>query len=100
MRKRYRTLNARNFWDRLHELFLPNHLDPNATVEGHLFETFGPEREFVIKVWNTEPQRIVTIIHGDSGAWWVSSGFHFVNRVGYLVLKPGITLPEFKDFRY
>jgi hypothetical protein len=36
----------------------------------------------------------------DSGAWYICRGWHYVNRIGYLVAKPGVKLPEFADFRY
>ena len=76
---------------------LVNHLNPNATWafndnQGCLFETYGEELAFVrqqdlAKVW--------TLIDGDDGDLYVVSGFHFVNRLGYLIST--VPVPEGTD---
>jgi len=71
---------------------IKNPLDKNAAWDGHLFETYGAELAFVRKqnlacIW--------TIMDDDDGNLCVSSGYHFVNRVGYLIsTKP---VPEGDD---
>jgi len=65
---------------------LRNHLDPDASWSlddsgGCLFETFGPELEFVCQ---QDPRAIWTLIDCD-GEMVLSSGLQLVNRVGYLV---------------
>jgi hypothetical protein len=66
---------------------LPNHLNPNATWgygdgAGCLFETYGEELEFVRK---QDPATIWTLVDGDDGDMYVITGYHLVNRVGYLI---------------
>jgi hypothetical protein len=66
---------------------LTNHLNPNASwgygeSGGCLFETYGEEIRFVKE---QHPRTIWTIIDGDDGDLYVVSGYHFVNRVGYLI---------------
>jgi hypothetical protein len=66
---------------------LPNHLNPTATWEyggdhGCLFETYGEELQFVR---SQDPATIWTVVDGDDGDLYVVSGYHFVNRAGYLI---------------
>jgi hypothetical protein len=66
---------------------VPNHINPTATWAvgdgpGCLFETSGPEFEFVRRY---DPRKIWTLVDGEDGDMYVISGFHFVNRVGYLL---------------
>jgi hypothetical protein len=63
-----------------------NHLNPNATWGfaddgGCLFETYGEELRFVLA---QDPSTIWTFLDGDDGQY-VVSGYHLVNRIGYLV---------------
>ena len=65
---------------------LVNHIDPNASwasgdENGCLFETYGPELDFVRA---QDPRCIWTVIDGDDGTAIVS-GYHLVNRIGYLI---------------
>lgn len=32
------------------------------------------------------PERVWTVIEGDNGKWYISAGFHVVNRTGYYVV--------------
>ena len=50
-------------------------------VGGGLFETFGDEFAFVRRY---DPDKVWTLVDGDDGDMYVVSGFHLVNRVGYL----------------
>lgn len=64
----------------------PNHLDGNASFDfgdgGCLYETFGPELDYVR---TQSPNTVWTVVDGDDGQLVIVSGFHFVNRIGYLV---------------
>ncbi len=65
----------------------PNYLNPNASWTygdgpGCLFETYGEELAFVRQ---QDPLAIWTLIDGDDGDMYLISGFHFVNRIGYLL---------------
>jgi hypothetical protein len=74
-----------------------NHLNPNASWcfgdgPGCLFETYGEELEFVRQ---QDPCTVWTFVDGDDGDQYVLSGFHFVNRIGYLVST--VAVPEGTD---
>lgn len=73
---------------------LTNHLNPNASwgsgdEGGCLFETYGEELEFIRR---QDPRTIWTLVDGDGDDQYLVSGFHFVNRVGYLIST--VPLPE------
>ncbi len=72
---------------------LHNHLNPNAswTIDdnrGCMFETSGKEYGFVQQ---QDPQTVWTLCDGDDDTY-ILSGFHHVNRIGYLVSK--VPVPE------
>jgi hypothetical protein len=76
-----------------------NPLDDNASgssgeVGGCLFETFGEDREFVRR---QDPRTVWTIVDGDDDDRFILSGFHRVNRIGYLVST--VPLPEGPDIQ-
>ena len=93
-----RRLNARSFWEVLPDLFEKNGLSRHANVDGHMFETYGEELDYVLSIKDSAPNRVVTIVEGGRGHWYVAHGYHYVNRVGYLIANA--PLPEFPDFRY
>lgn len=65
-----------------------NHLNPDASWSygdgpGCLFETYGDELAFVRQ---QHPATIWTLVDGsDSDDQYLISGYHFVNRIGYLI---------------
>lgn len=60
---------------------IPNHIDANASWGGCMFETYDEELEFVRR----QPSNCIwTIVDADNGMA-ICSGFHLVNRIGYLV---------------
>jgi len=61
---------------------IDNHIDPNASWDNKMFETYDDELEFVKQ---QNPRNVWTIIEGDNDTTFISSGFHLVNRVGYLI---------------
>jgi hypothetical protein len=68
-----------------------NHLDPDASFQdengiGIMFETFGSELEYVLKIANTEPNRVWTYMDGDEGTF-IGNGYHLVNRIGYFITE-------------
>ena len=73
---------------------ITNHINPNASWAfgdgpGCLFETYGEELDFVRA---QDPRTIWTLVDGDDDNQYVISGYHFVNRIGYLVST--IPFPE------
>lgn len=64
-----------------------NHIDKNAAFDNCMFETFGKELEYVKEMVKTNPLRVWTILDcGGEGLAYIS-GFHFINRLGYLITK-------------
>lgn len=59
-----------------------NHIDDNASMDGKMFETYGNEELFVRA---QKESRIWTIVTGDDGDDYLVDGFHFVNRMGYMI---------------
>jgi hypothetical protein len=62
---------------------MQNHLDKGNDK----FETYGEELEFVRTINSTEPDRVWTLIEGDSGNLWITNGYRFVNRLNYFITK-------------
>ena len=63
---------------------IKNHITKNGDDK---FETYGEELEFVRTINSTEPNRVWTLIEGDSGNLWITNGYHFVNRLNYFITK-------------
>ena len=73
--------------DQFYEEYKPikNHLDDNASFDGCMFETYGEEVQYVFELAKKE-NRVWTIIEGDDGMCF-SAGFHYVNRLGFLITE-------------
>jgi hypothetical protein len=76
--------------EEFHKRFKPmkNTLDSNAAFEGFAFETYGPELEYVREMQKTHPERVWTVVEGDVSTW-LTSGYHHVNRVFYVLTHVG-----------
>ena len=51
------------------------------------FETYGEELDYVLSIANSEPDRVWTLVEGDDGNLYISSGYHLVNRLNYFITK-------------
>lgn len=65
-----------------------NHLDPDASIDGLMFETYGEEMKAVEAA---DPSCVWTVLDCD-GKTVISSGFHHVNRLGYIICE--VPLPD------
>ena len=63
---------------------IKNSLDMNSSFDGHMFETYGEEVEFVKA---QDENRIWMLGDGDDGGMYIWSGWGFVNRIGYFVTE-------------
>ena len=63
---------------------IKNHIAPTSSFDGHMFETYGDEVEFV-KFQDTD--MIWMLGDGDDGGMYIWSGWGFVNRIGYFVTE-------------
>jgi hypothetical protein len=61
-----------------------NHILPDASWEGRLFETYGTEYEYVKT--QAEHQTVWTILDCD-GQMIIAAGLRYVNRFGYLITE-------------
>jgi len=59
-----------------------NHLEPNASLDGCMYETYGEEVEYIASLANSK--RVWTFIEAEDNVYFVT-GMHFVNRLGYFV---------------
>lgn len=88
------TLTENNFVER----FMPqvNTLDDNASFDfgrgGCLYETYGRD---LAAVRAADPAHIWTVLESD-GEMFIASGFHFVNRLGYLLTE--VPVPAGEDY--
>jgi len=74
--------------DNFDEVFKPqtNHLDDNAGFNGCMYETYGEEVDYVFNLAKTT-KKVWTIIEGDDDTMFYVAGFHYVNRIGFLVCE-------------
>ncbi len=63
---------------------IENHIEPNSSFEGHMFETYGEELDFVL---SHDIHNIWTYIDGDSGNPLIVNGYSLVNRIGYFITE-------------
>ena len=55
----------------------------NGACDGKMFETFGPEWD---QVAGMHSRYLWTLLEGDTG-FWLSPGYHVVNRFGYFICE-------------
>ena len=83
--------------DTFYEYFNPiRHPDAHYDIwGGHGLETFGEDLEIVRRY---DRAFLWTVVDGDSGDQWITTGFHYVNRICYLITeKPHNWIPvEFR----
>ena len=74
----------RSFWD-----YKPvkNSLAPDSSFDGCLIETYGAEYELVRKQCKKDTTKLWTIIDGEGRDLYAVAGFHFVNRLGYIITE-------------
>lgn len=70
------------------EVFKPqqNHLDNNASFNGCMYETYGEEVNYVLNLAKTT-RKVWTIIDNNDGTMFYLPGFHYVNRIGFLICE-------------
>lgn len=58
-------------------------MDPECQTG--MLETFGSDLEQVLEINKKSPMKVWTAIDGDDGEVYLTQGFHWVNRVYYLI---------------
>jgi hypothetical protein len=61
---------------------IENTIKEDAMFDKYGFETFSPEIDIVKQ---HQIQNIWTVVDGDSGEFWITPGFRFVNRFAYMI---------------
>lgn len=61
-------------------------MDNNAGFNGWMYETYGDEVQYVFDL-SKKSNRVWTIIEGDNDTLFYSSGFHYINRLGFIVTE-------------
>lgn len=69
------------------------HNDPEREWNGWMYETYGEEEEHIREVAKVNERFVWTILDADNGLTIVS-GWHYVNRFGYILTE----LPADEDF--
>jgi hypothetical protein len=67
---------------------VPNHLCPECETFGGMYETYGKEVDYIRELASnpTTKGKVWTIVEYD-GKFFIISGYHLVNRFGYLVTE-------------
>src|SRR5688572_30671561 len=87
-----KTITEDEFWEQYKPVLNHFHQDENREWNGCMYETFGEELAHVLSVANVNPQFVWTILDSDGLA--IVSGYHLVNRMGYLITE----FPADEDF--
>ena len=81
------TMTEDDFYEKYNPIKNPFFKNPeDCPFDGTYFETYGPELDFVTdcRTINKDKYQIWTIIEVEGNMYYVS-GYHFVNRFGYLL---------------
>lgn len=75
--------------DKFYEKYtvVKNPLLKDAPWDGGMLETFGEEYELVKKQMDKNPKTVWTVIDTNDGWYGIVAGWHWVNRIGYLVTE-------------
>ena len=63
-----------------------NHINGDASWDGVMYETYGEEYDYVMKVASLQPHKVWTWVDGDNGTY-IINGWHMVNRIGYFITQ-------------
>jgi len=90
-----------NWEDQFNEWCLKYEVMSNHLTGGidDKFETYGKELGYVLSIANTEPARVWTLVDGDDGNLYITSGYHLVNRVNYFITHKPCEL-EYEEYPY
>lgn len=57
---------------------------------GTMYETYGDELNYICSlITGGKSNHIWTVVEGDDGDLIIIAGYHFINRMGYIVTKKG-----------
>lgn len=73
-------------WEEFEAQFKPikNPFGEDAALDGFMFETYEPEATLVKAA---DPMKVWTHIDGDNNCTLITEGWHYVNRIGYVLTE-------------
>ena len=71
-----------------------NHLYEDAAYDGCMFETYGEQLEYVLSTHQHSPQNIWTLVEGENNDMWLSPGYHYIDRLAYIISKEPVDRNE------
>ena len=77
-------LTEDQFWEQFKPI--KNHLVATSCYDGHMFETYGQEHEFIKEQLKVNPLTVWTLLDSENSSF-ISEGWHYVNRLGYFVTE-------------
>jgi hypothetical protein len=97
MEKKFIKLTEDEFYERFNPI--KNHFYKNpedCSYDGCMFETYGQELDYITELINDGGKASVWTIEEVEGRFYFVSGYHFVNRFGYLVTNEPV--PENEEY--
>ena len=88
--KKYVTYD--DFLEKYHPI--KNHLDENAGYDGFMFDTFDEQLHYILQTNTHSPQNIWTLIEGENNDMWLSPGYHYIDRFGFIITKEPVDRNE------
>ena len=78
--------------DEFYEKFTPtiNHLVNDAPFGGTMYETYGAENDFINEFAQSEHRTKIWTIEEVEGNFYFVSGWHYVNRYGYIITEEAV----------
>lgn len=62
-------------------------LEDMCAYGGCMYETYGEEYQRVLDMVKENPKRVWTVMDGEKSSLVVCAGWHYVNRLGYLITE-------------
>ena len=76
-----KTILEEEFYDKF--TLVVNHIDKDASFDGNMFEIFGKEVDFI----KDQPNENIWTIGIKNGDFYIDSGYHLINRIGYFITE-------------
>ena len=87
--KTFKTLTEDEFYAQFNRV--KNHIDDNAAFDGCMYETYGRDINYINAIAKDPVAKLNlwTIIEAEGKMFYVS-GFHYVNRFGYIITEESV----------
>lgn len=92
MNKKIIKLTEDDFYERFNPI--KNHIDTNAAFDGCMFETYGEEFDYITELIADGGNASVWTIEDIEGKTYFVNGYHYVNRLGYIITEEAVPEDE------